>query len=125
MPAKDRVGLSYGSQLLQPLATQDLAFHGDSPALIVAEQDPLVSVFLPQDVIIRLPNLVVRFGVCAVGTRVDPPRNWATRRHSDAKLPRLKAEVDRVVRRCRAVPEPLFRSLLGFQRCRVKLVHFL
>ena len=49
MPAENRVWSKYSPDLVQQLPTWNLAFHRQATTLIVGEQNPLLTVRLPQD----------------------------------------------------------------------------
>jgi hypothetical protein len=51
VPAQQRVRRNQRPDLAQELAAQDFAFDGQAPALVVAEQDPMLAEFLFQDLI--------------------------------------------------------------------------
>jgi hypothetical protein len=53
MPAEDRIWSHDGRQLLQHPAPENLAFDGQSPALVVAKEDSLFPELLSEDPILR------------------------------------------------------------------------
>jgi hypothetical protein len=80
MPAQDRFGSRDRSQLFEYLVSQDLAFDGQAPALVVIQEDP----FLPE---LLSENSILRYEVLdsVMLAAIDPACE-----DQEQKLPRLK-----------------------------------
>jgi hypothetical protein len=52
MPAENRIGREQSADLFESLATENLAFHRESPSLVVVEQDAFRAVRFPKNLIL-------------------------------------------------------------------------
>src|ERR1035441_9235601 len=99
MPAQNGVRREERADLVQELATQDLAFDGQATTLVVVEQDPFLAVLLLEH--LDYHTLVLDDFLLLV---VDPPSD-----NRQQKLPRFETHV---------APEWRFRRRW---RCRITL----
>src|ERR1035441_4102055 len=82
MPAQNGVRREQRTDLVQELATQDLAFDGQAAPLIVVEQDPFLAHLLSEHLVFRA-QILDPFLLLVV----DPPRE-----NGQQKVPRLDNE---------------------------------
>ena len=71
MPMENRIGREQRAELFEPLATENLALHRESPSLVVVEQDAFRAMRFPKN-----PILSAKVFDCFLLLSVNPACNY-------------------------------------------------